>query len=77
MGCTNAGDLQYLHKVPLMSNSAFRFEIGDKVVYPNHGVGIIEQISSRTMGSSVERFYLLRFNYNSMTVMVPFSQKKA
>ena len=24
------------------------FHIGDKVVYPNHGVGVIEQISSRT-----------------------------
>ena len=39
-----------------MSNSVLRFEIGDKVVYPNHGVGIIEQISSRTMGATVERF---------------------
>ena len=25
------------------------FHIGDKVVYPNHGVGVIEQISSRTI----------------------------
>ena len=29
----------------------FNFEIGDKVVYPNHGVGVIEQISSRTVGA--------------------------
>ena len=29
------------------------FHIGDKVVYPNHGVGVIEQISSRTIGESV------------------------
>ena len=36
------------------------FHIGDKVVYPNHGVGIIEQISSRTMGTTVEKFYLLK-----------------
>ncbi|MGE5081763.1 MAG: CarD family transcriptional regulator, partial [Acidobacteriota bacterium] len=32
------------------------FHIGDKVVYPNHGVGIIEQISSRSIGTTVERF---------------------
>ncbi len=48
------------------------FHIGDKVVYPNHGVGIIEQISSRTIGASVEKFYLLKIKSSSMKVMVPF-----
>jgi CarD family transcriptional regulator len=49
------------------------FQIGDKVVYPNQGVGTIENISSRSFGSAFERFYLLRFGCNSMTVLVPFS----
>jgi CarD family transcriptional regulator len=49
------------------------FNVGEKVVYPNHGVGTIENISTRSFGSAAERFYLLRLNYNSMTVMVPFS----
>ena len=49
------------------------FQIGDKVVYPNQGVGTIENISSRAFGSAYEKFYLLRFGYNSVTVMVPFS----
>src|SRR5437879_12309933 len=48
------------------------FHIGDKVVYPNHGVGIIEQISSRTIGASVENFYLLKIKSSSLKVMVPF-----
>jgi len=48
------------------------FHIGDKVVYPNHGVGVIEQISSRTIGTSVEKFYLLKIKSNSLKVMVPF-----
>jgi CarD family transcriptional regulator len=48
------------------------FHIGDKVVYPNHGVGIIEQISSRTMGATVEKFYLLKIKASSLKVMVPF-----
>src|SRR5579884_2865828 len=48
------------------------FSIGDKVVYPNHGVGVIEQISSRTIGSQVEKFYLLRIKASSLKVMVPF-----
>jgi CarD family transcriptional regulator len=54
-----------------MSSSDLNFHIGDKVVYPNHGVGVIEQISSRTMGGSVERFYLLHIKASSLKVMVP------
>ncbi len=49
------------------------FQIGDKVVYPNQGVGTIENISTRSFGSAFERFYLLRFGCNAMTVLVPFS----
>ncbi len=53
-----------------MNNQSF--SIGDKVVYPNHGVGIIEQISSRTIGTQIERFYLLKIKASSLKVMVPF-----
>jgi CarD family transcriptional regulator len=55
-----------------MLSSESSFHIGDKVVYPNHGVGIIEQISSRTMGATVEQFYLLKIQSSSLKVMVPF-----
>jgi CarD family transcriptional regulator len=55
-----------------MISSDGSFHIGDKVVYPNHGVGIIEQISSRTIGASVEKFYLLKIKASSLKVMVPF-----
>src|ERR1035438_7920829 len=47
------------------------FNIGDKVVYPNHGVGIIEQISSRTIGATGEKFYFLNIGATSLKVMVP------
>ncbi len=53
-----------------MNNQSF--SIGDKVVYPNHGVGVIEQISSRTIGSQTERFYMLKIKASSLKVMVPF-----
>lgn len=49
------------------------FQVGEKVVYPNQGIGTIENISSRTFGTRFERFYLLRLTYTDMTVMVPFS----
>ena len=60
--------------VPFMINSTLsNLQVGDKVVYPNHGVGIIEQISSRTLGSTVERYYLLKIKASSLKVMVPFN----
>lgn len=49
------------------------FQVGEKVVYPNQGIGTIENISSRSFGAQCERFYLLRLTYTEMTVMVPFS----
>ena len=54
-------------------NGQLSFEIGDKVVYPNHGVGVIEQISSRTIGPNVQKFYLLRIKASSLRVEVPFN----
>lgn len=47
------------------------FQVGEKVVYPNHGVATIENISQRSFGPRFERFYLLRLSCNNMTVMVP------
>jgi CarD family transcriptional regulator len=49
------------------------FRIGEKVVYPNQGVGTIENISTRSFGCACEKFYLLRFGCGGMTVLVPFS----
>ena len=49
------------------------FKIGDKVVYPNRGLGIIEQIEKRTMGDRMEEFLTLRIVANDSTVMVPRS----
>ncbi|HKH97642.1 MAG TPA: CarD family transcriptional regulator [Candidatus Sulfotelmatobacter sp.] len=54
-----------------MSGTDLNFHIGDKVVYPNHGVGVIEQVGSRSVGASVERFYLLHIKASSLKVMVP------
>ena len=48
------------------------FHIGDRVVYPNHGVGIVEQIGSRTLGEQVEKYYLLNIKSSNLKVTVPF-----
>ena len=70
MGCFQATAQPQGSGTASMSN--LTFSIGDKVVYPNHGVGVIEQISSRTIGNHVEKFYLLKIKASSLKVMVPF-----
>src|SRR5215475_15237475 len=54
-------------------NGHLNLQVGDKVVYPNHGVGVIEQISSRTIGLNVQKFYLLKIKASSLRVEVPFN----
>ena len=36
------------------------FKVGEKVVYPAHGVGEIEAIRSHTISGSERKFYMLR-----------------
>ncbi|MGC2719114.1 MAG: CarD family transcriptional regulator, partial [Candidatus Acidiferrales bacterium] len=47
------------------------FKLGEKVVYPNHGVGIIEQISYSYLNGRSERFYMLKIASSGLKVSVP------
>ena len=47
------------------------FRIGQKVVYPNHGIGTIEQIEQKQIGATVLPFYTLRLAANNSLVLVP------
>ncbi|UCF38658.1 MAG: CarD family transcriptional regulator [Acidobacteriota bacterium] len=49
------------------------FKVGDKVIYPNQGVGVIEEVSTRTIGGQAAQFYMVRLAANDSTVMVPVS----
>ncbi len=53
------------------------FRVGDKVVYPNHGVGIIEQVTRRPINGVAEQFYMLRIHANASLVMVPTANVKS
>ena len=50
---------------------AMEFKLGEKVVYPNHGVGVIEQISYGYVNGRSERFYMLKIVSSGLKVMVP------
>lgn len=47
------------------------FNIGDRVVYPMHGAGIIEAIEERTIGDEIQRYYIIRIPMGDMKVMIP------
>ncbi len=47
------------------------FRIGDKAVYPSHGVGEIIGVERREISGRQQTFYILRFLETGMTVMVP------
>jgi len=47
------------------------FEVGDKAVYPGHGVGVIEAIEAKQILGKKQIFYILRILDNGMTIMIP------
>jgi CarD family transcriptional regulator len=47
------------------------FRIGDKVVYPNHGIAVVENINERDVGDDAIKFYQLRLCSNNSIVMIP------
>jgi CarD family transcriptional regulator len=49
------------------------FQVGDKVIYPNHGLGIVEGIEEKTILGTTCGFYHLRIAANDTTVLVPLA----
>jgi CarD family transcriptional regulator len=47
------------------------FKIGDKAVYPAHGVGEVTDIQTRSLGGKERSFYILKVLENGMKIMVP------
>ena len=47
------------------------FQIGDKVVHPMYGAGVVESIVQKTVDSVVRDYYILQLPNRSMVVMVP------
>ena len=47
------------------------FQIGDKAVYPAHGVVEVTDIEEKKVGGQEAKFYILRMLDNGMKVMIP------
>lgn len=50
------------------------FKVGDKAVYPAHGVGQVTGIEEKSVAGCTEKFYVLKILGNDMTILVPSSR---
>lgn len=53
------------------------FNIGDKVVYPRHGAGVIEGIEEKVVLGEKSKYYVIRIALGDMRVMVPIDKMEA
>jgi CarD family transcriptional regulator len=49
---------------------------GDKVVYPLHGVGIINSIEDKTVLGEKRSYYIIKLAISDMTVMIPINKSE-
>lgn len=47
------------------------FKVGDKIVYPMHGAGVIEAIEHKELMGADKEFYILKLPIKNMKVMIP------
>ncbi|PTX58149.1 CarD family transcriptional regulator [Melghirimyces profundicolus] len=52
------------------------FNVGDKVVYPMHGAGIIEAIEEKEILGESQKYYVMRMPVGDMKVMIPMAKVK-
>ncbi|MBO7667846.1 MAG: CarD family transcriptional regulator [Firmicutes bacterium] len=47
------------------------FSVGEKIVYPVHGAGVVESIENREILGEVRSYYVLRITSGDLQVLVP------
>ena len=47
------------------------YQVGDKILYPMHGAGIIKQVENREILGEVKAYYFLHVPCGDMNVMIP------
>ncbi|ART74919.1 transcription factor YdeB [Sutcliffiella horikoshii] len=49
----------------------YLFKIGDNVVYPMHGVGIIKDIEEKEISGEKQQYYVISMLISNMQIMIP------
>lgn len=53
------------------------FQIGDKVVHPMYGAGILESVVQKKVDGVVREYYIMKLPERSMVVMIPTESSEA
>ena len=56
---------------------AQQFKVGEKVVYPAHGVGVIEELTTRKISGTESKFYSLRIIDSDMKILIPTTKAES
>ncbi|MCS6893196.1 MAG: hypothetical protein NZO16_01290 [Deltaproteobacteria bacterium] len=60
--------------VESVSKSKFTLRVGDKIVYPGHGVGVIEDVETKSLGGESVEFYVIRLENSDVKLFIPVEQ---
>ena len=47
------------------------FQVGDKIVHPMHGAGVIDGVVEKKVSQTTRSYYVLKLPMGGMTVMIP------
>ena len=59
-----------LRRLPYMEVD-YLFQIGDNIVYPMHGAGIIKAIEEKEISGEKQQYYVIKMSIGNMQVMIP------
>ena len=54
-----------------LEDLSFDFEVGDNVVYPHHGAGVVQKKETKSLLGEERDYLTIKILHNDMTVMVP------
>ncbi|SES29177.1 CarD family transcriptional regulator [Salipaludibacillus aurantiacus] len=49
----------------------YLFQIGDNIVYPMHGAGVIKAIEEKEISGDTQQYYVIKMLIGNMQVMIP------
>ena len=60
-----------------MKNNALSFKVGEKVVYPSHGVGEITAVEEQEVAGFKLELFVITFDKDRLTIRIPLAKAKS
>ena len=65
-----------MHSTAMPEKSENEFRVGDHVVYPAHGVGVVQAVEKQEVVGTLMELYVITFDHEKMTLRVPTKKAK-